>query len=69
MTSIRASVASSDTSRNPAQGVRAAKGDGSKPGTTLSGVAIFTPKRQMRRGMTLETAGCIVQRRMIWRSP
>jgi len=26
---------------------------GSKPETTLSGVAIFTPKRQMRRDMKL----------------
>jgi len=61
---------SSDTSRNPAQGVSAAKGasgvalkkltnedsidGGSKPGTTLSGVAIFMPKRQMKRDMTID---------------
>jgi len=51
------SVASSGTSRNPAQGVRAAKGGGSKPETTLSGVTIFTPKRQMRRDMTLGWEG------------
>jgi len=34
--------------------MRAAEGGGNKPETTLSGVAIFTPKRQMRRDMILE---------------
>jgi hypothetical protein len=34
--------------------MRAAKGDGSKPETTLSGAAIFTPNRQVSCDMTLE---------------